>query len=80
MARAAEMSTMTAGISPALAGTCCAGSSAPVTLRAAARMSLTGTDSPAPRISGPVAPACQERLQELTDFGNAIHEILTDSN
>ncbi len=50
---------MTAGISPALGGTYVTGSSAPVTTRAAWIMSFTETDSPAPRISSPVAPARQ---------------------
>src|ERR1022692_4408300 len=55
---AAEMSMMTAGISPGLAGTFSAGISAPVTLRAVATISFTATDSPAPRMSGPLNPDC----------------------
>ena len=39
------MSTITAGISHGFAGTCSTGSSAPVTARAAARISLTETDA-----------------------------------
>src|ERR1022692_4277597 len=53
---AAEMSMMTAGISPGLGGTFSAGISAPVTLRAVATISFTVTDSPAPRMSGPLNP------------------------
>ena len=41
MARAAEMSTITAGISPGLAAMFSTGMGAPVTLRAAAMMSFT---------------------------------------
>ena len=40
-----------------VAGTYCTGISAPVTLRAASTMSFTDTDSPPPRISGPLNPA-----------------------
>ena len=47
---------MTAGISPGLGGTFSTGISAPVTLRAVSTISFTVTDSPAPRISGPLNP------------------------
>jgi len=45
---------MTAGISPGLGATFSTGMGAPVTLRAAAMMSFTVTDSPAPRMIEPV--------------------------
>jgi len=58
--------TITAGISPGLGGTCSAGSSAPVTDRAASTISLTVTDWPEPRIKGPAWPAVQAARMPLT--------------
>ena len=52
---------MTAGISPGLAAMCSTGMAAPVTLRAAAMMSFTVTDSPAPMMVEPVARLRQAR-------------------